>query len=203
MGSRSLTCCQLVLPSLSVSDSAAANNERHGTVYGYSQYGNVPFQNHLLILFRLFLMLGYHILVEAHSTDFQASGKLQLAQRTIYETRQQTWALQGHHRHFHQHVVIPLKTHWRHSEDTTHGCDPAHMCTTHQVGNVSVYRAGKIGKIIKYQTFRNWGLTCSPNAHPPHQRIRANVQRSPTGANMNRYWAPPRRKQWVVNSFAP
>src|ERR1700733_562577 len=41
-------------------------------------------------------------------------------------------------------------------------------------------------------------LTCSPTAQPPHQRTILNDQRFPRGAYMNRYCAPPRRKQCVV-----
>lgn len=41
--------------------------------------------------------------------------------------------------------------------------------------------------------------TSSFSAQPPHHLIRSKGQRLPIGADMNRYCAPPRRKQWVVN----
>ena len=42
-------------------------------------------------------------------------------------------------------------------------------------------------------------LTCSPSAHPPQNRTQRRDHRSPNGALINRYCAPPRRKQCVEN----
>src|SRR5882762_3051094 len=93
-----------------------------------------------------------------------------------------------------QHVICPP-----HAElDIERRCDLLRRYTVHQVDTESAYHA-EIRNVSVNPCEKLWIHTCSPSAHPPHQCIRARVQRSPIGANMNRYCAPPLRKQCVVN----
>ena len=90
--------------------------------------------------------------------------------------------------HVAQAPYLPSRYHWTHPHRLWAPQEDISWLSQPMVLQLNIYAV----KTIE----RTW-LTFSLDDQPPHHLTALRLNN--LGANMNRYWAPPRRKQWVVN----